>query len=82
MSAGMPKLDPHGGLATVRQELGAESEKRILAQAEANKSALQKETADTAWSGEARDLINSAVTDGGLAGTSVQDVECRATLAM
>lgn len=66
--------------AAEMQKLEAESEKRILAQAEANEAALWKETEDPAWSGEARDLIASAVAAEELAATSVQDLECRATL--
>jgi hypothetical protein len=83
VSDGMPTIDPREGLAVYaaeRQRLEAESEQRILAQAEANEAALQKETEDPTWSGEARDLIASAVAAGGLAATSVEDVECRATL--
>ncbi|MGH8656002.1 MAG: hypothetical protein ACREYE_29175 [Gammaproteobacteria bacterium] len=80
---GMPALDPRASLAAVaaeRQRLEAESEQRILAQSEANEAALQKETEDPTWSGEARDLINGAVVAEELGATSVQDVECRATL--
>jgi hypothetical protein len=82
-SEGMLTIDPREGLAVYaaeRQRLEVESEQRILAQAEANEAALQKETEDPTWSGEARDLIASAVAAGELAATSVQDVECRATL--
>jgi hypothetical protein len=80
---GMPALDPRASLAAAaaeRQRLEAESEQRIVAQTEANEAALQKETEDSAWSGEAYDLINSAVAAEDLAGTSLHDVECRATL--
>lgn len=83
VSEGMPTIDLREGLAAYaaeRQRLEAESEQRILAQAEANEAALRKETEDPSWSGEARDLIASAVAAGELAATSVEDVECRATL--
>lgn len=83
VSEGMPSIDPRedpAAAAAERQRLEAESEQRILAQAEANEAALQKETEDPTWSGEARDLIDSAVATEELAATSVQDVECRATL--
>jgi len=91
VSDGMPTIDPHEDpagfiaerqrlFAAERQRLEAESEQHILAQAEANEAALQAETADTGWSGEARDLIESAVAAQDLAGTSLDDVECRATL--
>ena len=83
ISGAMPSVDPHmdpTAYAAERQRLEVESEQRILAQAEANEATLQKETEDSTWSGEARDLIINAIADGGLAGTSIQDVECRATL--
>jgi hypothetical protein len=83
VSEGMPSIDPREDSAAAtaeRQRLEAESEQRILAQAEANEAALQKETEDPTWSGEAYDLINSAVAAEDLAGTSLHDVECRATL--
>jgi hypothetical protein len=80
VSDGTLTIDPPRDPAAEMQKLEAESEQRILAQAEANGAALQKETEDPPWSGEARDLISGAVAAEELAATSVQDVECRATL--
>jgi len=84
VSDGMPTLDPSDDLAAAheaeRQRIEAESEQSTRAQAEANEAALQSETADTAWSGEAHDLITSAFATQDLTAASVADVECRATL--
>jgi hypothetical protein len=67
-------------LEAERQRREAEHENLILAQAEANEAAFQQETTETTWSGEAREVIARAVAAEELAGTSVQEVECRATL--
>jgi hypothetical protein len=83
VSDARPPIDPHAdqaAVAAVRQTLEAEREQLILAQAEANEAALQKEVEDPIWSGETLDRINSAVAAGELAATSAQDVECGATL--
>lgn len=68
------------GLAAEMQELEAEFDQRIQAQVETNEAALQKEITDTAWSVEVLASVTDTVSSEELAATSIQDVECRATL--
>jgi hypothetical protein len=68
------------GLAAEIRELAAESDQRVQVQIATNEAVLQQEIADPAWSAEVFALIDDAVASEELAATSVQDVECRATL--
>jgi hypothetical protein len=80
---GRPQGEPRLRLAKVtaeRQRREAEHEHLLRAQAEANEAAFQQEATEPTWAGEAREVIARAVAAEELAGTSVQGVECRATL--
>jgi hypothetical protein len=61
-----------------RPVLEAETRDRIAALARLAERALRAETVDVAWAREARGLILNAAAP--LAATTVEDVECRATL--
>jgi hypothetical protein len=63
-----------------RQALEAETREHMRLEAAAAERALQKQEVDVAWSTEARALIVGAAANEDLAATSVDDVECRATL--
>lgn len=57
-----------------------EERQRSLARMQAAEAALRQETTDAVWSAQAVDTIRSAMENDGLAGTVLQDIECRATL--
>jgi hypothetical protein len=63
-----------------RQTLEAEARDRVRARALAIEVALGEEAVDARWSSNARVVIRRALADEALAATSVEDLECRATL--
>jgi len=63
-----------------RQTLEAEARDRVRGRALAIEVALGEEAVDPRWSSDARDAIRLALAAGALAATSVDDLECRATL--
>lgn len=64
------------------EEANAIEEERqgSFARMQAAEAALRQETTDAVWSAQAMDTIRSAMENDGLAGTVLQDIECRATL--
>ena len=63
-----------------RQTLEAEARDRVRGRALAIEVALGDEPVDARWSSEARDAIRRALAEATLAATSLDDLECRATL--
>lgn len=76
-----PEDDEH--LADPEAQLAAEvaeEQQQIQAYAQTIEANLEAETMDSAWSGSTADRIRDAFTGDELAGASLQDIDCRATL--
>lgn len=58
----------------------AEEQQQIQAYAQTIEASLEAETVDSAWSGSTADLIREVFAADELAGASLQDIDCRATL--
>ncbi|MCI0655125.1 MAG: hypothetical protein L0Y39_11700 [Methylococcaceae bacterium] len=58
----------------------AEDQQQIQAYAQTIEASLETETVDSGWSGSTSDRIREVFTGDGLAGASLQDIDCRATL--
>ncbi|MGQ0443644.1 MAG: hypothetical protein ACT4O2_00590 [Beijerinckiaceae bacterium] len=58
----------------------AEEQQQIQAYAQTIEASLEAEPVDSAWSGSTADRIREIFTGDELAGASLQDIDCRATL--